>query len=194
MWKVSTFAIAAGLLAASACNSNKTGRQAERAAELVNDKTREVKKEAKDLATAAMEQRPDVAHDLKDETKDLANAVKQHDEAEGEFAYHKMLRVQTLRAVHAITASQANVVATLTTGLPFVDTDRDRVNEKLALFAARIESSAELVQSLESVDAASWVTREHAAAQAMVHLELARADAWAALGDAKTVDDRTSMR
>ena len=194
MLKLSTIALVAGLLAASACNSNKTGREAERAAELVNDKTKEVKEEAKDLTDTAIDDKRDKAADVAEDTRDMTKAVKDHDEALGEFAYHKTLRIQTLRAVHAISASQANVMATLNAAFPFIDEDRTRVNEKLTLFKSRIDDSARLVQGLEAVEAAEWVTREHAAADAMNRLEDARSDTWAALEDAKTVDGRTSMR
>ena len=157
MLKLSTIALVAGLLAASACNSNKTGREAERAAELVNDKTKEVKEEAKDLTDTAIDDKRDKAADVAEDTQDMTKAVKDHDEALGEFAYHKTLRIQTLRAVHAISASQANVMATLNAAFPFIDEDRTRVNEKLTLFKSRIDDSARLVHCLEALDEPSAI-------------------------------------
>jgi hypothetical protein len=57
----------------------------------------------------------------------------------------------------------------------------------------RLDEAANLIQSLEGVDANHWEGRERETADAMNRLEDAREDAWEALDDAKTID-RTSMR
>jgi len=202
MSKLTTLALGLALCAASACsNDNATRREAERAADRVNDKTKEVKEEAQDLAEKSRDEKQqlaakasDVAVAVTNETKDLAKAAQDLDEAQGEFAYHKTLRIRTLRAVHAIAGSQPDLINALATSSPLIDEDRTRVMEKLTLLRSRLVDSARLIQELEGVDATTWVARERLVADAMNRVEDARTDAWDALDSAKVDESRTSMR
>jgi hypothetical protein len=101
--------------------------------------------------------------------------------------------MQTLRAVHGITASQSMLINAVASSLPLVDTDRAKINEKVQLIQMRLDESANLIQALETVDANNWEPRERDVSNAMNRLEDARQDAWDALDDAKRLD-QTSMR
>lgn len=199
MSKLTYFALALGL-AVSGCNKDKTRSNAENAAEAVRDKTGDLQDEAKDLAETAKDKASDLtdeakatAEDVKDESKDLSEASLEARNAQKEFEYQRMVRVQTLRAVHGITASQPQVILAVASSMPLVDADRAKLNEKVTLVQMRLDESANLIQALEGVDANNWEPRERDAAAAMNRLEDARKDAWEALDEAKRLD-RTSMR
>ncbi len=175
-------ALAMGLLTAAACDKDETRDNAREAAERLADKTGDLKDEAKDL---------------QGESTDMMKKGIETRDALKEFEYQRMVRVQTLRAVHAITASQPNVVITLAGGRALRDADRAKLNEKLQLVQMRLDESANLIQSLEGVDAEHWKDRERDVADAMNRLEDAREDAWEALDEAERLDpsvDQTSMR
>jgi gas vesicle protein len=193
-------AIALGLATAAACNKDKTRDNAESAAEAVQDKTEDLKDESKDLAETAK----DKAEDLRDESKDLAEDVKDESkammkegiaarDAQKEFEYQRLVRIQTLRAVHGIASSQPMLINAIAQSQPLVAADRAKINEKVLLIQMRLDESANLIQALEGVDAANWVDRERVVADAMGRLEDARSDAWEALDEAKHID-QTSMR
>jgi len=198
--RFTTLALVAGLAASAACNNDKTRKNAENAAEAVRDKADDLKDNSKDLAETAKDKSEDLADKSKDtiddlgkDTKDVAkNAVETRD-SQKEFEYQRMVRVQTLRAVHGIVASQPMLINAVAGSVPLVDTDRAKVNEKVLLIQMRLDESANLIQGLEGVDANNWEDRERETSNAMNRLEDARKDAWEALDDAKRLD-RTSMR
>ncbi len=194
------FALALGLAASTACNKDKTRDNAENAAEAVNDKTDNLKDESKDLAETAKDKSDDLAdksketvEDVEDAYKDVSKTAVETRDAQKEFEYQRLVRVQTLRAVHGITASQPMLVDAIISAQAMPDADRAKVNEKVQLVQMRLDESAKLIQGLEGVDAAHWVDRERAVADAMNRLEDAREDAWEALDDVNHLD-KMSMR
>lgn len=114
-------------------------------------------------------------------------------DALAEFEYQRMVRVQTLRAVHAIAAAQPVLIGAIASAQAMPQADRARVNEKVALLQMRLDESANLIQSLDGVGPERWVDREREVSDAMNRLEDARADAWEALDEANQLD-QTSMR
>lgn len=135
----------------------------------------------------------DTVDDVKDESEDLLESSVEARDAQKEFEYQRLVRVQTLRAIHSIAATQPGVISALASSLPLVDADRAKLNEKLVLVQMRLDESANLIQGLEGVDANNWEPRERDVANAMNRLEDAREDAWEALDDADHLD-QTSMR
>jgi hypothetical protein len=194
-------ALLAGFTASAACShKNDTRENAENAAQAVRDKTTDLQDEAKDLNDTAKDKSNDLADkskdtvdDLKDDTKDVTKTAVATRDAVKEFEYQRMVRVQTLRAVHGIVASQPLLINAIAQSTPFVDADRAKIVEKVQLVQMRLDEAANLIQSLEGVDADHWEGRERETANAMNRLEDARDDAWDALENAKRID-RTSMR
>ena len=128
--------------------------------------------------------------EMKDVTKELASL----DEAQNEFAVQRHIRVETLRVVHGIEASQAGVISVVSTSAGFDAGSRAAISEKLGVFSQRLDTAATLIQGLEGVDAKSWIDRERAAADAMNGMEDARSSTWDAVKNAKRIDPRTTMR
>jgi conjugal transfer/entry exclusion protein len=104
-----------------------------------------------------------------------------------------MVRVQTLRAVHGVAASQPVLINAFASSLPIVEADKAMINEKLQILQTRLDEAANQIQTLKSVDATTWDQRHDDVNKAMDRVEDARKDAWQALKDAKR-NDQTSMR
>jgi hypothetical protein len=151
--------------------------------------TKDVGEVAHDRADLAR----DTVEDVKDESADMMKQSIATRDAQKEFEYQRMVRVQTLRAVHGITASQPMLINAIAAAEALRDADRAKINEKVNLVQLRLDESANLIQSLEGVDAEHWVDREKDVANAMNRLEDARSDAWEALDEADRFD-QTSMR
>jgi uncharacterized phage infection (PIP) family protein YhgE len=164
-------------------NRNDLKKDLKQVAENVSDRADKTADKAKDNVD-------DVSKEMKDVTKEVASL----DEAQNEFIFQRNIRVQTLRAVHQVDASQAAFINVLGTNAGFDDASRAKISEKLGVFTQRLDSAGTLIQDLESVDAASWVDRDKAAADAMNRMEDARSDAWDAVKDGTRIDTRTSMR
>jgi hypothetical protein len=193
-------ALLAGFAASTACSKDDTRDNAENAAEAVREKTTDLQDNSKDLAETAKDKAEDLrdeskdtAEDINDEAKDVMKSGIAARDAQKEFEYQRMVRVQTLRGVHGIIASQPLLINAVASARALVDADRSKIAEKVQLVQMRLDEAANLIQSLEGVDANHWEGRERETADAMNRLEDAREDAWEALDDAKTID-RTSMR
>lgn len=193
-------AIAAALLAApTACTNNDPGREADRAADRLNSKAEDLQDESKDLAekarsrsTAPADAKATVKK-LARETTDVGDRANDVARATDAFERTRRTRVETLRAAHAVIASQSPLIATLAQAFPLVEGDRGKVAEKLQIFQMRIDEAGNAIQTLQATDAATWKDRDDEASRAMSRLDEARTDAWDALADAKRLD-RTSMR
>jgi hypothetical protein len=155
----------------------------------VVETTKDVGEVAHDRADMAK----DTVDDLKDDSKDMMKKGIEARDAQKDFEYQRLVRVQTLRAVHGITGSQPMLINAIASSEALVDADRAKVNEKLQMVQTRLDEAANLIQGLETVDANNWEPRDRDVADAMNRLEDAREDAWEALDDAKRLD-QTSMR
>ncbi|MBL0216023.1 MAG: YtxH domain-containing protein [Myxococcales bacterium] len=194
------FLAAALLVAPAACNKDKTGKESDRAAERVNDGTKDLRSQTRDVVETAKDRRDhlsekarDNAGDIADEAKDVGEQAKKLGAAQGEFAHMRMVRLATLRGVHAVMAQQPMLIISFASGYPIVEADRAKVNEKLQIFQMRLDEAGNLIQGLEGVEAATWEQRHDDANKAMGRLEDSRAEAWKALHDAKRLE-KTSMR
>jgi hypothetical protein len=134
------------------------------------------------LATAAS-CRPETAHAT--EGRELATAEAKSEE-------RKRVRVETLRAEHAIIASQSTLISVMAQSFPLTDQGRAEINEQLTRFQMRLDVAKNLIESLAAADAGVWKERHDAVRDAMSKLEETRADAWKALEDAPKVDRRAS--
>lgn len=211
--------VAASLLAGSAACTQKseTRQQADRAAESVKDQVEELKEESRDLAETAKDKTDDRvgvgevsayvgenagvakerlagADEVADDAKDVGKDARELADASNEFKYRKMVRIQTLRAVHAVEASQPMLINAFAQGFPLVEKDRGEVNEKLLNFQMRLDEAGNAIQSLELVEAKDWEARNDAVSKALERVEDAREDVWESLRDADRTRDRTSMR
>ena len=166
-------------------SAKATDRSVDQAAEVrtdIDDRRNTVAKEARDNA-----------RDIADEAKDVGQGARGLADAQHDFAYAKMVRVQTLRAVHAVEASQPMLISSFASLVPIVMSDRAHVNEKMQIFQMRLDEAGNQIETLSGVDSGNWEKRHEDANKAMYRLDEARKDAWKALDDAKRLD-RTSMR
>lgn len=211
--------VAASLLAGSAACTQKseTRQQADRAAESVKDQVEDLKEESRDLAETAKDKTDDRvgvgevsayvgenagvakerlagADEVADDAKDVGKNARELADASNEFKYRKMVRIQTLRAVHAVEASQPMLINAFAQAFPLVEKDRGEVNEKLLIFQMRLDEAGNAIQSLELVEAKDWEARNDAVSKALERVEDAREDVWESLRDADRTADRTSMR
>jgi len=158
------------------------------------DSVGEVSAYVGEKANVARDNVKDDVEDIADEAEDVGENARELDDANNEFKYRRMVRVGTLRAVHAVAASQPMMVNAISTSYPFVERDRAEITEKLAIFQMRLDEAGNAIQSLELVEANDWETRNDAASKALERVEDARDDVWEAVDDADLIGDRTSMR
>jgi len=161
---------------------DKTAEQAADVKEDIGDRRDTVAKKARDNA-----------RDIADEAKDVGKGARKLADAEHDFQYAKMVRVQTLRSVHAVMASQPMLINAFSSSLPILEGDRALINEKMQILQMRLDETGNQIETLNGVDAASWEQRHDDVNKAMDRLDDAREDAWKALDGAKRLD-RTSMR
>lgn len=170
-----------------------TADRSAKAQERNADQAADVRDDIQDRRNTVAEKARDNAGDIADEAKDVGNGARKLADAQHDFAYAKMVRVQTLRAIHAVEASQPMLISSFSASLPLVEGDRNLVNEKMQIFQMRLDEAGNQIETLNGVDAASWEQRHDDVNKAMDRLDDAREDAWKALDDAKRLD-RTSMR
>jgi gas vesicle protein len=170
-------------------SSERTNKAIDRNEKQASD----VKSDIADRRDDISEKARDNARDVADEAKDVGKGARKLADAEHDFKYAKMVRVQTLRSIHAVIASQPMVINSFASSLPFVESDRALINEKLQILQMRLDEAGNQIETLNGVSADSWEQRHDDVNKAMDRLEDARKDAWKALDNAKRLD-RTSMR
>jgi len=166
----------------------------ERTAHDGRDSIGEVSAYVGEKAKVAREKVADHTKDIADEARDVGKNARELEDANNEFKYRRMVRVGTLRAVHAVAASQPMMVHAIATSYPFVDKDRAGISEKLTIFQMRLDEAGNAIQSLELVEADDWETRSNAATKALDRVEDARDAVWQAVDDADMIGDKTTMR
>lgn len=152
---------------------------------------------SRDVARTARNRQDQIAEgveDLADDAKKVGENARELADASNEFRYRKMVRIQTLRAVHAVEASQPMLINAFAQSFPLVQKDRGEVNEKLVIFQMRLDEAGNAIQSLELVEAKDWEVRNDAASKALERVEDAREEVWESLREADRIGDRTSMR
>lgn len=158
------------------------------------DSVGEVSAYVGEKANAAKERVKDDVGNVAADAKDVGTNARELADASDEFKYRKMVRINTLRAVHAVHASQPNVINAMAQSFPLVEKDRGEVNEKLVIFQMRLDEAGNAIQSLELVEAKDWKTRNDAASKALERVENAGDEVWESLRDADRVGGQTSMR
>ncbi|MBA3454843.1 MAG: hypothetical protein H0T42_17275 [Deltaproteobacteria bacterium] len=156
----------------------------------VDDVSRDVARNTQ----SRQDQIADDVDDVADDAKEVGKNARELADASSEFRYRKMVRIQTLRAVHAVEASQPMLINAFAQSFPLVEKDRGEVNEKLVIFQMRLDEAGNAIQSLELVEAKDWEVRNDAASKALDRAEDAREEVWESLRDADQIGDRTSMR
>lgn len=194
------FVAAAILIAPAACNEDKTIKGSDEAAAAVKKSADRLREEAREVSEVSADRRQDLsdkagdnARDVADEAKDVGKGARKLANDEHDFQYAKMVRVQTLRSVHAVIASQPMVMSSFAASLPIVESDRAMINEKMQILQMRLDEAGNQIETLNSISAESWEQRHDDVNKAMERLDDAREDAWKALDEAKRLD-RTSMR
>jgi len=170
-----------------------TADRSNKALDKTEDQAADVKDDITDRRNTVAEKARDNAGDIADEAKDVGKGARKLADAEHEFQYAKMIRIQTLRGIHAVIASQPMLINSFAMSLPIVESDRAVINEKMQIFQMRLDEAGNQIETLNGISAESWEQRHDDVNKAMDRLNDARKDAWKALDDAKRLD-RTSMR
>lgn len=125
------------------------------------------------------------AQDVTEEATDLAKAA-------SDFEQRRQLRVQELRAVHAVIASQPQLINLLAGPTPLTDRARADVSEKMQVLQMRLDEAGNAIQALQGVTAEEFEDRNDETAKAIERLQDAREDAWNALRDGDRIDAAAS--
>jgi hypothetical protein len=173
MKRITTIAI---VLAAAACNRG-SAHQADKAAAKVIDKTDQVNDSKEDIAKGQL-----------GESKDLAKNAGEQAAAENDFEMKRQIRVDVLRAEHALVAAQPVLISSLATQTALTEAGRADVNEKLQILMMRLDETGNAITGLQTVDAQSWKDRDDEASRAMSRLDDARDAAFNALRTAPRTD------
>jgi hypothetical protein len=178
-------AVVAAIVAVPACKS-ETSREAEKAAENVREQAEDLREEKRELD----EERRDISENIAEESKDVVeqskDVSKEAEElagAQDDFNRRKAIRVDELRMLHSVIATQPMLINVFASVEPFTERARASANEKLTLFQMRLDEAANAIEALQSAGSASFEARDDEADEAMNRLEEAREDAWEALHD-----------
>jgi hypothetical protein len=163
-----SFVVALGVVAASGCQP-----EANKAADRVIDRERALDKEIRDPAAGL---------------ESLDKRQRELDRATAELIHSRAIRAATLRAQHAVIATQPALINTMVETFPLTEKGRTMVGEKLVILRMRLDETAHLIERLAKAEAVELEVRNDAVTDAMNRLEDARKDAWKALGDAPRTD------
>lgn len=175
--------VAVGLIASQGCKS-ETARKADKAADRVLDKQADLRDEEKDVA--------DKKVDEVEESKDVAKEASELAEAQSDFETRRAIRMNELRATHAVIASQPLLINTMAENFGLTDKGRTDVIDKLTVFQMRLDEAGNMIEGLQSATAADWKDRNDKASEAMERLDDARKDAWDTLEDADRLDNAST--
>ncbi len=168
--RIRDIALAAVLIAA--CKQEDTQHKSDQSAANVVDKQQDLRKQENRQARRA-------PTDKKVDELGLAR---------DDFEVQRTLRIETLRAVHAITAAQRPMMRSLADTLPLTEIGKEQVKEKLDVLQLRLDETGNLIEGLRHVDAGQWKDRDGQVENAMKNLDDARKDAWKAVENAPRKD------
>jgi DNA repair exonuclease SbcCD ATPase subunit len=180
--------------------SRETAREASEEVREMRERTGE---EARDVRERAQEGREERSEQARESTKEIAGEQRELGEsatelgqASQEFQARKRARIDSLRAIHGVAASQPMLINTIMGNAALSTEDRTELTQKLQTFQMRLDEASNEIQSLEAVDAAGWEDRNGQVSKVMDRLEEARKDAWEELEGVEFIGetDRTSMR
>ena len=185
-------------------------KDADKAAENVQDQREDLREESKELKEAIKDTKEDVrdqaiadtdmgrelnekqaennAEDIADNSKEVAEQAGELKTAEADFAVRRGNRVAQLRSVHSVVASQPMLINTLAGVTALTDKARADLSEKMQIFQMRVDEAGNTIEMLQTTDANGFEDRNDAASKAMDRLEDAREDAWEALNDGDRIE------
>jgi hypothetical protein len=185
-------------------------KDADKAAENVQEQREDIREESKELGEAIKDTRQDVrdhatadtelgrkmneeqaehnAKDIADNSKDVAEQVGELKTAEADFAVRRGNRVAELRWAHGVIASQPMLINTIGGVTALTDKARADLAEKMQIFQMRVDEAGNQIEALQTADASIFEDRNDAAAEAMERLEAAREAAWEALNDGDRIE------
>jgi hypothetical protein len=169
----------------AACSKDDTRKEADRAAENVQDQREDVREDVKDLNGAMKDQDRD---DIADQSSELKENVNELNTAAGDFSVRRGNRATQLRTIHSVVASQPMLINALSGVTALTDKARADLSEKMQVFQMRVDEAGNAIEAIQAADAAGFEDKNDAAAKAMDRLEDARDDAWEALNDGDRIE------
>lgn len=178
-----------------ACKDD-TRKEADKAAENVNDQREDVKEDLKDLNSAMKDQAKettaegvkDEQDDVNEQTAELKENVNELNQAEGDFSVRRGNRAQQLRLLHGVIASQPMLINAVSGVTALTDKARADLAEKMQVFQMRVDEAGNAIEAIQQADASGFEERNDAAAKAVDRLKDARDDAWEALNDGDRIE------
>ena len=108
------------------------------------------------------------------------------------FEERKELRVMGLRTERAMIAPQSEMIGSLADQLPLTAQARRDIDQKLTVFAQKLDDVDAKLGVLKSATTDQWSAADDAMSAAMKDLESARDDAWSTFRKAKRTDRSSS--
>jgi gas vesicle protein len=177
-----------------ACKDS-TRKEADKAAENVNDQREDVKEDLKDLNGAMKDQVKETTEtankemkDVNEKTADLRENVNELNAAEGDFAVRQHDRAKQLRTIHSVIASQPMLINALSGVTALTDKARATLSEKMQVFQMRVDEAGNAIEAIQAADAAGFEEKNDTAAKSLDRLKDARDDAWEALNDGDRIE------
>jgi hypothetical protein len=204
------FVAAAIAVVPAACKKDEVQKNADKAAETLQDKREDLTDQTKDVKKAVEDSRENAkdyansdtdltrkmnedqlkhnANEIRDESKDVQEKAAGVQTAEYEFDMRRRERVGALRAQHGVIASQVQLINTMATVTPLTDKARSDLSEKMQTFTTKLNESGNSIEALQVTDEQNFKDRDSDAEKAMDSLKDSRKDAWDALNDGDRVE------
>ena len=128
------------------------------------------------------------ANEISDESKDVAEQANELRTADADFDIRRRERVTQLRFVHGVAASQPMLINAISGVTQLTDKARADLAEKMQVFQMRVDEAGNAIEALQATEAADFESRNDAAAKAMDRLEDSRENAWEALNDGDRIE------
>ena len=193
--RIHSLVAAAGLLTAAACDRDpETQQRVDRAGDEVRDQTGQLRESAQDVTDSARDEADELGARTREPPEGARATVPgaidetgqrlEPGDATGELEQRKLARVETLRAVHGVAASQPMLINAAAQIAPLTAAGQAEVSDKLQALQQQLDEAENAIQTLQAADATTWEDGHGKAEQAMQRLEEARAAAWQQLDDA----------
>lgn len=204
------FVAAAIAVVPAACKKDEVQKNADKAAETLQDKKEDLRDEAKDVTKEVEKSRENAkdyatsdtdltrkmnedqlkhnAKEIDKESKDVQEKAQEVRTAEYELDMRRRERVAALRVEHGVIASQVPLINTMAGVTPLTDKARADLAEKMQTFTTKLNESGNSIEALQATDEQNFKDRDEAAQKAMDSLKDARGNAWEALNKGDRVE------
>lgn len=176
------------LICVGACE-DKVADQTENAAERVTKASSHLRHERRELAVEVADRADDraagreVGDDVAGEARDVSREAGELAVAQRDYETLKALRVESLRAAHAVAAMQPQLIEAVAAAKSLAPVMRSRLEQDLEIFRTRLAATQNSIHELAFVHAPEWERRDDELRREMAGMFLARDASWQLLDD-----------